>query len=334
VGEPGSGAAEASLGERPLYSLYGLTLASDFPFESRLPEGSGAPDVSFELTEAAPVEGLEVELVHATEPHFEDGRSLTCVYRGDGYHVLRFTEVADYYLWPDRIVCHLLDAEYEYIVEIYLLGQAFSLWLELRGMPALHASAVVADGGAAVFLATNHGGKSSLAASLMQAGYPLLTDDILSVEQRNGELFGRPGYPSMRMWPDQAGHFLGGWENLEIVHPRYSKRRVPVGRDFGAFHGQAVPISRFYLPQRRDPEKWGEEIEVSDVPPGEALMALLAESFIPQTAESLGLSRERLAILGSLVSRTPVRRISYPEGYDRLPRVRGRILEDLGENGN
>ncbi|MDQ3509400.1 MAG: hypothetical protein M3494_15555 [Actinomycetota bacterium] len=336
MAEPNSG-ADASADARggmPLYGLFGVTLASGFPFKSNLPEASGEPDVVFEVSGAAPVEDGGLELVYAAEPYFEDGRSLTYVYRGEGCHLLRFTEVADYYLWDDRIVCHLLEAKYEYIVEIYLLGHAFSLWLELRGMPALHAAAVVSGGGAAVFLATNEGGKSSLATSLMLAGCPLLTDDILPIEERDGEgIVARPGYPSMRMWPEQAGHFLGEWEDLEIVHPWYSKRRVPVGDGFGEFHGRAAPVSRFYLPERRDPGKWGEGVEISDVPPGEALMALLSESFIPQTAEALGFQRRRMEILASLVRGTPVRRVSYPEGYDRLPKVRDRILEDLEEDG-
>lgn len=324
---------DPALGEKTLYGLYGLKLASDFPFRSNLPRVSGEPDLVFETTEKAPADEGELELVHATEPRLEDGRSLTYVYRGNRCHLLRFTEVADYYLWEDRIVCRLLEEKYSYAVEIYLLGHAFSLWLELRGLPALHASAVVSDeGGAAMFLATNKGGKSSLATSLMLSGRPLLTDDILALEKRDGEVLGRPGYPSMRMWPDQAEHFLGDWECLEVVHPWYSKRRVPVGGDFGKFHVEPAPISRVYLPERRTAGERGEEIEVSEVSPGEALMTLLSESFIPQTAESLGLQGRRLEVLGALVRQAPVRRVSYPEGYDRLPRVRDRIIRDLEED--
>jgi hypothetical protein len=62
-------------------------------------------------------------------------------------------------------------------------------------------------------------------------------------------------------------------------------------------------------------------------------MTLLSESFIPQTAESLGLQGRRLEVLGALVRQAPVRRVSYPEGYDRLPRVRDRIIRDLEEDG-
>lgn len=316
----------------PVHGLYGLNLASDFPFANRLGEGTGEADVIFRLADAPPVTGWEEGApAFASSPEL-DGveESLVYVYRQDGYDVQRFTDVADYYLWPEGIVCHLLDPTYEHLVEIRLLGDTFSLWLELRGIPALHASAVVVGDGAAVFLATNSGGKSSLAASLMQAGHPLLTDDVLPVERRGGAYLGRSGYPQMRMWPDQAQRFLGHYEDLEIVHPAYSKRRVPVGESgMGTFHRGPAPLSCFYLPERRDPTEWGTDIEITPIPRTEALMTLVGQSFVPHTVEALGLQPQRLSFFASLVGQVPVRRLVYPEGYEHLPKVRRAILNDL-----
>ena len=104
-------------------------------------------------------------------------------------------------------------------MEIRLLGPVFSFWLELQGIPVLHASAVLVEGQAVAFLSSNYGGKTSLAATLMQAGHPLLTDDFLPVERGDGLYLGRPGYPTMRMWPEEAEHFLGSYEDLGLVHP-------------------------------------------------------------------------------------------------------------------
>jgi hypothetical protein len=316
----------------PVYGLYGLNLASDFPFANRLAEGIGEPDLIFRLVDSPPTTGWEKDVpAFASSPEV-DGveESLIYVYRQDGYDVLRFTDVADYYLGPEGIVCHLLDPAYDYLVEIRLLGGAFPLWLELAGIPTLHASAVVVEGRAAVFLATNSGGKSSMAASLMQAGHPLLTDDILPLKKREETFVGRPGYPQMRMWPDQARHFVGRYEDLKIVHPAYSKRRVPVGDGgLGTFHGEPTPLACFYLPERRDPAGWGKGTEITPVSRTEALMALVGQSFVPHTVEALGLQPRRLGFFAPLVARTPVRRIVYPEGYEHLPEVRRSILNDL-----
>jgi len=245
--------------------------------------------------------------------------------------VLRFTEAADLYIWPQEIVCHLLDPAYDHMVEIYLLGLALSLWLELQGIPALHASAVVVEDRAVGFLATNSGGKSSLAAALMQAGYPLLTDDILPIERRQDTFWGRPGYPQMRMWPDQAQHFLGYYEDLDIVHPAYTKRRVPVGDDgLGVFCHVPQPLACLYIPERRDPDaRETQEVEIKPILGAEALTALLGQSFALHIVEALGLQASRFRFFASLASQVPMRRLAYPEGSDQLPRVRRAILDDL-----
>lgn len=314
-----------------LYGVYGLTLASDFRFASRLMSSSGSPDLSFHVAKTPlAVDWNQHEPAYASSSLLTTGESLLYVYRQEGYDVLRFTEVADYYLWPESIVCHLLDPAHDYVVEIYLLGLGFSLWLELQGIPALHASAVVVEDRAAAFLATNSGGKSSLAATLMQAGYPLLTDDVLPIE-RSGETFkGRPGYPQMRMWPEQAQLFLGHYEDLDIVHPAYSKRRVPVGKGgLGTFCGTSQSLACLYIPERRDPVDWGTGVEISPLSRQEALMSLVGQSFAAHIVDGLGLQRHRLNVLASLVSRVPIRRIAYPDGFEYLPSVRSAILEDL-----
>ena len=228
---------------------------------------------------------------YASQSHTDDGESIAYLYRLDDCDVLRFTRVADFYLWPDRIVCHLLDPAYASLVEIYFLGPVLSFFLERRGIPMLHASAAVVDGRAAAFLSSNHGGKSALAATLMQAGHRLLTDDILPIEQVGGRFLGRPGYPCMRMWPDEAQHFLGHYEGLEIVHPQLDKRRVVVGPEgFGAFCAEARPLACIYIPERRDPAEWGEAVRIEPLRPTAALMALVRNSFTPSLAQASGFS--------------------------------------------
>jgi len=316
----------------PVYSLYGLTVASDFPFVSRLEKGVGTPDLTFRLADGPPVTGWEgYAPVYASASRVDSGESLFYVYRQGDLHVLRCTEEADFYIWPQEIVCHLLDPAYYHMVEIYLLGFALSLWLELRGIPALHASAVVVEDRAVGFLATNRGGKSSLAATLMQAGYPLLTDDILPLERRQDTFWGRPGYPQMRMWPDQAQHFLGYYEDLDIVHPAYTKRRVPVGDDgLGVFCHVPQPLACLYIPERRDPDaRETQEVEIKPILGAEALTALLGQSFALHIVEALGLQASRFRFFASLASQVPMRRLAYPEGSDQLPRVRRAIVDDL-----
>ena len=316
---------------RSTYRLFGLNLASSFPFASRLVEAEGPPDITFTCTDEAPVDDpwQQTAPVFSTPP-MDDGRIRLQVYWQEGYDVVHFTDVADFFVWPDRIVCHLLDSEYDYAVEIHLLGVVLSYYLERQGTPALHASAVVVDDRTAAFLATNKGGKSTLAANLMQAGYPMLTDDILAVLVNDGQPIGHAGYPQMRMWPDQAAHFVGSAERLEYVHPHLSKRRVPVGDNgVGSFCRESRPLARFYVPSRRPVEEHGETVQIHAMSSKEALIELMRQSFLPNIVATVGLHAERLGPLSQIVNNVPVRRIVYPSGVEYLPAVRQAILDDM-----
>jgi hypothetical protein len=324
--------ARAGSGKLAVHRLYGRTLASDFAFSNRLVCEAGFPDLTFDCVTSGPLPGaLEgIEPVYASSPGAENGESSILLYRlEDDCWVVRF-RTADFYLWEDHIRCYLPNLEYRYLAEIQLLGVVLACWLERQGIPALHASAVAVGGRAAAFLSTAGGGKSSIAASLMQEGYPLLTDDILAVERVGGVYLGHLGYPQIRMWPEQARRFLGYYEELDIVHPAYSKRRIPAGSDgLGHFCDASQPLACLYLPERRNPTVWGTEIEIKPTSRREGLMALLGQSFIPQIIEATGLQPQRLGFFASLVSQVPVRRIAYPDGYDRLSEVRRAILDDL-----
>jgi len=317
--------------------LYGITLASDFPFAAPLDwagsMASGPPDLTFSVCLEAPVPAVweKEPPVYKSPWRTEEGESALFLYRAPGVEVLRFPGLLDFYLWPDRITCHLVDPRSQFLVELRLLGPVLAYWVERRGCVSLHASAVALDDGGnktAAFLSTHGGGKTGLAAALMQAGGALLTDDLLPVEERGGAFLAHPGYPQMRMWPDEAAWFLGGCDDLPLVHPELAKRRVPVGPDgFGSFHARPLPLACLYLPERR-PEARG-PVEIHPVAPRDAVIELVRHSFSPFLVEAAGLQPGRFDLFARLARQVPVRRLSYPTGFDRLPGVAEALLRDL-----
>lgn len=324
TGEPRRGGAKGR------YRVYGVTVDTDFPFRTPLIPIEGTPDLTFTRCWRPPSVGpwRDNVPVFQSQHLFEDGEPHVRLYRHDDFWVFCHARVADYYMWPDRIVCHQHDEAAADLVELYFLSLLTGFWLESRGTVVLHASAASVNERAAVFLATNTGGKTSLATSLMQAGHPLLTDDFLAVSLSEEEVIGQPGFPQMRMWPDLADHFLGDHERLANVLADTEKRRVPVGvGGLGSFCPTARPLSRLYIPERRA-ESEG-EIRIDRIPPQEALIELVRESFLSAVLEETGLHRERFGRLASLARQVPMARLVYPSGLDRLPQVRAAILEDL-----
>jgi hypothetical protein len=322
-------------GQSRCYRILGVNLETDFEFETPLLPSDQPPDLSFRLLEpgTGPPEWTVTESTVFESPlRIGGGLPLFTVHETRGGHLIRFSEVVDFLLTDQGIQARLLDPEYAYQVEPRLLGMVLSYWFERRGIPMLHAAAVAVSGSAVGFIGTNRGGKSSLAVSLMRRGFPLLADDLVGLELSEAGARARPGFPSIRMWPDLAREVLGdAWEELPLAHPRYDKRRVAVGptTGFGRFLDRVCPLRRLYLPERRDPEQHGLEVEFESVHPSEAIFQLLRGSFLPRLTQASGLAPGRMQIFGGLTRTVEVRRLIYPTGFEHLQRVAERILEDL-----
>jgi hypothetical protein len=315
------------------YRLYGLTMLSDFPFANHLQVAADTLDLRFECTPSPPhpVDWHHSVPVYATHERNDAGDHIASLHQLGDCDVLRLTGIADFYLLPGSIFAHLREEEYEYLVEINLLGVVLALWLERLGIPALHASAVNIEGQAVAFLSSNYGGKTSLVANLMQSGHSLLTDDLLPLERVDEHFLAHSGYPTMRMWPREAEYFLGHYKDLELIHPEYTKRRVLVGQNgFGSFSNAAQPLGCIYVPERCNPPEHSPKTEILPVSSRDAVFELVRHSFLPRVVEAIGLQPRRLELFTEMVLRVPVRRLKYPSGLAHLPQVRQTILGDLG----
>jgi hypothetical protein len=314
------------------FQLFDLSVASNYLFKTRFPAAGSPVDLFFACQRHAPlaVEWEQVRPQFASRQETTEGASQFLLLAAGGCVMLRFANIADFYLWTDTIVCHLVDPAYDYLVEIYFLGTVMACWFELQGMPALHAAASVVNGRVVAFLSSNKGGKSSLAAALMRQGCPLLTDDILLVERREDGVFGRSGYPQMRMWPEQAAEFYGRAEPFSKVHPDYEKRRIPVDYEQPElFAAGRYPLARFYIPERYDAGDGRAEITITPVPPVEMVLTLAGYSFLFWLVEAIGLQPGRLKTLAQAVHHAPVRRLRYPSGVEHLAAVCQAILADI-----
>ena len=256
-----------------------------------------------------------------------DGRPIFSFYELKDRAVVRISGAMDFHCWPDRILCHLQEPAHGYLLEVALFGMVMSLWLELRGVPTLHASTVRIGAGAAAFLSGRGGGKTSTAAACLAASYPLVSDDLLALTVESGTVVAQPGYPQLRMWRDQARHFLGSDEAGAPYHPDYEKRRITIGQDFGSFDGRPAQLSRLYLPERGDEPN--AVVTISAMRPRVAVMALVRQSFLPREVVRFGLQEARLAFFARLLERVPVRRVTVPFGLDQLPRVVEAIAADM-----
>lgn len=309
-----------------MYRAYGLNLLSNYRFTTFVGSGDGPAELIFRCTPTdEPEDPRPGRTLYESVAAYQ-GKSCIVVFDAGDAHILRFTDVADYRIGDDQIACDLRSPDHENAVDIHLFGLVFSIWHERRGIPALHASAVTVGDEAVAFLAGRGSGKSSLAGSLVQHGAELLTDDILPVTPVADQVIARPGFPQMRFWPAELDYFVGDHERFPLAHPAFSKRRVPVGADgFGRFCDRPVQLRAIYLPDPRDCDS----VQVETVHPRQALFEMVRHSFASHIAEAMKLRERRFHTLGDVARRVPVLRLTYPSGFENLPRARDRVLRDL-----
>ncbi len=312
-------------GERR-YTVYGLVLTTPHRFVNRVVPTDAPADLWVRPVDAAPIDpGWQVIApAYRSDLMIDDHQHFLDVIKAPDATVFRFSEVVDFFILEDGVAYQVHDVEYGFMVELHLLGYVLSYWLERGGYPALHASGVVVDEHVIGFVGDRGAGKTSLAATMIARGYPLATDDLLGLMPSESGYLARPGYPQMRMWPEQARHFLGH-DCLERVKRTMPKLRVPVGPGgFGSFDGAVRPLAALYAPQRHD----GDEVVFQNVQPGPAVFHLVRNSFLVGIVEGVGLASRRLAVLGDLVTRVPVRVVRYPNGLHLLPEIVERIAHD------
>jgi len=261
-----------------------------------------------------------------------DGQPWLWTARNEQGFLLRYVGMADFTVNPRGSEIALAYAEpvssRETIAHL-LLDQALPMVLGLRGIPTLHASTVVTARGVCAFLGAAGAGKSTLAASFATAGCPALGDDCLAVRENRG-FFAIPAYPGLRLWTDSAESLSTEWSEAPEVAHYTRKRRILNVPALESFPTRPVRLAVIYCISRVSGLEGAPSIPgIEPMRPNEAFLQLLSASFMLDITDRAVLTRN-LKFIERILNAVPVRRLTIPDGFSSLPRVREAVLRDLG----
>jgi hypothetical protein len=241
---------------------------------------------------------------------------------------LRWPELFEFLVSPDgrSITYNPLSQASPAAFETYLLGQVLSYSLLKLGYEVLHATTVIVDGEALAILGRSGHGKSSLAAAFLQAGYRILSDDLLVLLETPEAFLVPPGLPRIKLFPETAKRFLPFPINGEAMNPLTEKSVIPVPK----MHSWQTPalLRALYKLSYLSPPRSPARVRISRLPEKATFRELLASTFNTRMVEPRRLKRQ-FEISARLLTRVPVRRISCPRGLDYLPQLRDAILADF-----
>jgi hypothetical protein len=245
-------------------------------------------------------------------------------------YLLRFTDLADYVVRVEQreIRCYPKPDTTIETIRHLLLDQVIPLVLSSQGKIVLHASAVATPEGAIAFIGNTGRGKSTLAASFIKRGFPLLTDDCLLIEDRDGGLFVKPSYQGLRLWPETVSALFDGKAHLDEVAHYTEKKRLGGDKNQLPFCNHAVPLKRAYLLASVEEMDAADSIIITPIPPREALMEMVQYSYRMDINDSDRLKRD--FELYSRIATLPLfYRLAHPRDLSLLTSVQQAILESI-----
>jgi hypothetical protein len=189
------------------------------------------------------------------------------------------------------------------------------------GTLVLHGSSVVVGSHLVAFLGGTGSGKSTFAASMHGAGYPLLGDDAVVISAKGGVLHGEAVYPSLRLYR----------QSIEQVFDRdvetspmafYSDKLHVAAPDFGNPEPEQYPLGAIFFMSE------GDAIMLETTYPSDACFGLVENSFAFDPNDQTS-AAQRMAQAARVVSAIPCYELTYPHDFGQLGEVRAQALAAL-----
>ena len=310
---------------RHRYCVYGIVVVSDAPLALAEHRDGGLAEVEIR---SAPASAFQAA---AAGPTFDAGSDTFHRYASppDGSTYVRWETVGEFLVAADgrSIVCRSIEGCSPESFQVYMLGQALSFALVKQGFEPLHAAVVVVGDQAVAFLGQSGFGKSSLAACFLQAGYRLLTDDLLLLQHEHDRVLAYPGPPRIKLFAKTAGRFLDDTAHTVPMNGDTTKRvlrveahrRWTVPAELTAIYSLAAP---------RDACR-SERVSSEVLARREGFVELVKATFNRRVVSPERLARQ-FDVMTRIADLVPVRRLAYPRTIDRLQEVRDLVLADLG----
>lgn len=305
------------------YAAYGISIRSDAPLP--LPPLT-APGL-FEIGVHNSNGPIAPSIQESTGMEPNPSTALDVGSLPDGSHRVALRGVGEILVSADgrSLACHRSAGPASESFNVYLLTRALSFALVKRGWEPLHATAMAIDGKAALFLGECGLGKSTLAAAFLQAGYPLLSDDLLVLHKPHAMLLAYPGSPRIKLFPEMARRFLGDAVTGVPMNPYTHKLIVPLKDRQVCAH--ALPVGAIYA-LAAPSEVRGTDVSLSTLSPRQAFLTLLANTFNRAILDTARLRRQFEAAQ-ALANTVSVKTLSYQRSLDTLPAVLELVASDL-----
>ncbi len=199
-------------------------------------------------------------------------------------------------------------------IRTFLLGSAIGALLIQKGFTMFHGNALEKNDKAVVCLGHSGAGKSTIAYSLMQQGWNLISDDLVAINN-DGQIL--PGIPRIKLWKDAALDFELDVNKLKPV--RNNLNKYLINGDKIVSVKKQIPLHAFYLIERNENISSFSEIEPEIIKSEKiSFLKLKNHLYRPRFVKGLGKEKELFFKLVNLQDKVPVIRLPMVNGIKQM----------------
>lgn len=320
------------------YSLYGLCLHTNLIIPGLVPLPSAFQadvQVWFQSKPPALIDEVEAKSEPFYVSAYQDDNCEPVLkawkLMSGSFFRLRYSDGTEFFIadngtqiwctWPDSLT--LADTT------VYLLGPILGFVLRLRGRVCLHASAISIRDSAIGLLGPAGSGKSTTAAALARSGYPVLSDDVLALSDRDGAVMVQSAYPYLRLWPASVNILYGNPDALPRLVPgdsSWDKRYLNLAGAGYKFQESPLPLAAIYLLSERTEDSAAPFIESMSASAG--LMSLVVNTYANHLLDT-SMRAQEFELLNRIISSIPLRRVTPHADPLYLPKLCDVIIDDF-----
>jgi len=265
------------------YSVYGLLLESDVPLPGLAPSNTDRDAhvvVCVEPDEYFPPAATEFPWYVSEWLDEGTGKPALTISHviADGSFTFRYAEGVEFRVdaGGGRVVARFASRSCFADMVTFLTGPVLGVLLRMRGVIALHASAIDVGEKAIVLAGDAFAGKSTTAVMFARMGCRILTEDIAPLSLARGRVTVSSGCTDVALRPDAVKRLYGSVDALPKFSDNWDKHRLDLAAT-GAFTHGSLPVAAIYMLTNH--------ARIADVPcvmpmsSGEAMVELLANIY-------------------------------------------------------
>ena len=235
------------------YSAYGLCLESNCSLPGlAFCRPDEVPDLFVHVGESEYFPPDLTETTYYVSEWRDDGTGEPglSIYRStaDGAFTFRYAEGVEFRIDADRRHLAARFAPHSSLVDMtsFLTGPILGVVLRMRGVIALHASAVDVGDKAILLAGDACAGKSTTAVMFARLGCRILTEDVAPLLIEGRTIAVRSGCTDVALRPDAVKYLYGSADALPRFSENWEKRRLDIAAT-GVFSHRSLPVAAIYM---------------------------------------------------------------------------------------